>query len=168
MKFESAQLNPKDFVRLEPVPSTSHNGIKIQARNLKIYNATVPLRQEICKSNYNRRRDQDTMGFNTPNNVPYKIIGSPLYLEQKQIILNGLGQFSEGEENNFNTSNDIVGGSYDSNTDNLQKIRFGLDNRHSISNVSKRLSSAKIGKSTLKSKPTNDPNILKKEVERTK
>jgi len=32
------------------------------------------------------------MGFQTPNYLPYKIVGSPLYLEQADIILHGLGQ----------------------------------------------------------------------------
>ena len=37
-----------------------------------------------------------SMGFQTPANIPYRVIGSPLYLEQKQIILYGLGQFAVG------------------------------------------------------------------------
>lgn len=36
----------------------------------------------------------NSMGFQTPANIPYRVIGSPLYLDQKQIILYGLGQFT--------------------------------------------------------------------------
>jgi hypothetical protein len=38
-----------------------------------------------------------SMGFQTPANIPYRVIGSPLYLDQKQIILYGLGQFAVGD-----------------------------------------------------------------------
>lgn len=85
--------DPKSIVKPIGLPYSSHKGVKIQARTLEIYNAYLPLREEIRQDNYARRLDQiNHMGFQTPNNVPYRIIGSPLYLEQADIILNGLGQ----------------------------------------------------------------------------
>ena len=48
---------------------------------------------EISKENYKRRLAQMTsMGFRTPVNVPYNVIGDPLYLDHKKIVLYGLGQ----------------------------------------------------------------------------
>ena len=87
--------DPKTFVKPIPLPYQSHKGVKIQARSFTVYNAAIPLRDEVRKDNYRRRREQmSNMGFQTPLNIPYKIVGDPLYLEQKQIILNGLGQLS--------------------------------------------------------------------------
>ena len=85
--------NPREFIKSAPLPLPSHRGIKIQARNFKVYNASIPDRDDIRKDNYSRRLQQMTsMGFQTPVNKPYKVLGDPLYLEQKEIILNGLGQ----------------------------------------------------------------------------
>ncbi len=87
--------NPREFVKSAPIPLPSHRGIKIQARNFNVYNASLPDRNDVRKDNYSRRLQQMTsMGFSTPINKPYKVIGDPLYLEQKQIILNGLGQLT--------------------------------------------------------------------------
>ena len=85
--------DPKAIVKPIPLPYSSHKGVKIQARTLDVYNACLPLRDEVRHQNYTRRMDQITnMGFQTPNNIPYKIVGDPLYLEQTDIILHGLGQ----------------------------------------------------------------------------
>jgi hypothetical protein len=45
----------------------------------------------------------NSMGFRTPANVPYKIIGDPLYLDHKSIVLYGLGQLKDAApvERNF-------------------------------------------------------------------
>ena len=81
------------WIRQEPLPFPSHRGVTIQARNFDVYNATVPMRDEISKENYKRRLAQMTsMGFRTPVNVPYNVIGDPLYLDHKKIVLYGLGQ----------------------------------------------------------------------------
>lgn len=85
----------RTFLKPVPLPFPSHKGVKIQARSFHVYNATIPLRDDVRKENYTRRRDQiASMGFRTPMNVPYKVIGDPLYLDHKKIILHGLGQFS--------------------------------------------------------------------------
>lgn len=88
-----SKQDPREYVKPVPIPLPSDRGIKIQARNLNIYNQTIPNRDKIRKENYSRRTEQiSSMGFSTPMNQPYKVIGEPLYLEQRDIILHGLGQ----------------------------------------------------------------------------
>lgn len=85
--------DPRSIVKPIPLPYPSHKGVKIQARTLEVYNAYLPQRDEVRHTNYSRRQDQiNNKGFQTPKNVPYRIVGTPLYLEQADIILNGLGQ----------------------------------------------------------------------------
>lgn len=85
--------DPKSFIKPVPLPFASHKGVKIQARSFQVYNATVPIRDDVRKENYTRRREQiNSMGFKTPMNVPYRVIGDPLYLTHKKIVLYGLGQ----------------------------------------------------------------------------
>jgi hypothetical protein len=87
--------DPKAFVKPIPLPFSSHKGVKIQARTLDVYNAYLPLRDDVRKENYFRRQEQmSSMGFQTPKNMPYKVVGDPLFLEQKDIILHGLGQMT--------------------------------------------------------------------------
>ena len=87
--------NPREFIKSAPLPLPSHCGIKIQARSFNVYNATIPVREEVRKDNYSRRLQQMTsMGFHAPSNKPYRVLGDPLYLEQKEIILSGLGQLA--------------------------------------------------------------------------
>ena len=94
--------NPREFIKSAPLPLPSHRGIKIQARSFNVYNATIPDRDDVRKDNYTRRLEQMTsMGFHAPSNKPYRVLGDPLYLEQKEIILSGLGQLNV----NFEISN---------------------------------------------------------------
>ena len=87
--------NPREFVKSAPLPLSSHKGVKIQARSFDVYNACLPVRDEIRKDNYERRAEQMTSrGFVSAINRPYKVIGEPLYLDQKQVILFGLGQLT--------------------------------------------------------------------------
>lgn len=87
--------DPQSFIRTEELPFPSHKGVKIQARSFHVYNASIPVRDDIRKDNYTRRLEQlTTMGFRTPINVPYKVIGDPLHLDHKRIILYGLGQLT--------------------------------------------------------------------------
>jgi hypothetical protein len=93
--------DPRSFVKPVALPFPSHKGVKIQARSIHVYNATEPPRDEVRRDNYSRRLDQMTsMGFRTPMNVPYRIIGDPLYLDHKRIIWYGLGQYGEIEKEN--------------------------------------------------------------------
>lgn len=69
-------------------PFTNKPGHKIQARSLAIYNAIVPTRDQVRKDNYDRRNGQmASMGFRTPINVPYRILGEPIHLETRQFNL---------------------------------------------------------------------------------
>ena len=89
------------WFRQEPLPFPSHKGVSIQARSFDVYNATVPKREDISKENYKRRIAQMTsMGFRTPVNVPYKVIGDPLYLTPREIVLYGLGQLKVNKLSN--------------------------------------------------------------------
>lgn len=70
------------------LPYTNKKGFKIQARSLHIYNAIMPTREQVRKENYDRRYDQmASMGFRTPINVPYRIIGEPINLESREFEL---------------------------------------------------------------------------------
>jgi hypothetical protein len=85
--------NPRDFVKSIPIPVPIDKGIKIQARCFNVYNTTVPERSIVRKENYDRRQRQiNSMGFSSQVNQPYKILGEPLYLDQKKVILHALGQ----------------------------------------------------------------------------
>lgn len=96
--------DPKTFIKPVELPFASHKGVKIQARSFNVYNASLPKRDEIRKENYTRRLDQmSSQGFKTPINVPYRVLGDPLYLDHKRIILYGLGQHDELEKENQKT-----------------------------------------------------------------
>lgn len=99
--FKNTQdsLNPREYIKSAPIPLTSHKGVKIQARSYQVYNAFVPVRDEIRKENYKRRYEQKrSQGFSSPANKPYKVLGDPLYLDQKDIILYGLGQLNRPDD----------------------------------------------------------------------
>ena len=94
--------DPKALIKPIPLPIPSQKGVKIQARSFNVYNATSPTRDTIRKENYTRRLDQiNSQGFNTPLNMPYRVIGAPLFLDHKNIILYGLGQFEVERESSF-------------------------------------------------------------------
>jgi hypothetical protein len=97
----------RTFLKTESdsLPFPSHKDVKIQARSFNLYNATLPNREEIRRDNYNRRKEQiSSMGLKTPFNEPYKIIGDPLYLDHKRIILYGLGRHDDIEKDAKNDS----------------------------------------------------------------
>ncbi len=109
--------DPRTLIKSAPLPFPSHKGVKIQARSFNVYNATLPSRDSIRSENYSRRRDQmSSMGFKTPLNLPYKVIGDPLYLDHRSIILYGLGQV-----------NDSVSSSQDSSSNNASHILTNRD-----------------------------------------
>lgn len=82
------QMSPVSVVKNVIEPNTNKRGHKIQARSLTIYNAILPTRDEVRKENYERRHDQmASMGFRTPINVPYRIIGEPIHLDSRQFTL---------------------------------------------------------------------------------
>ncbi|CAF0738111.1 unnamed protein product [Brachionus calyciflorus] len=94
--------DPRTFIKPIPLQLPSHKGVKIQARSFNVYNATIPLRDEIRKENYNRRKDQlSSMGFKTPVNMPYKVLGEPLFLNYKSAALHAVGQYETDEKENM-------------------------------------------------------------------
>ena len=94
--------DPRTFIKPIPLQLPSHKGVKIQARSFNVYNATIPLRDEIRKENYNRRKDQlSSMGFKTPVNLPYKVLGEPLFLNYKSAALHAVGQYETDEKENM-------------------------------------------------------------------
>ena len=98
--------DPRSFIKPIPIQLPSHKGVKIQARSLNVYNATIPVRDDVRKDNYVRRRDQmSSMGFKTPINVPYKVIGEPLLLDYKSAVLHGLGQYQTDLKENDTKEN---------------------------------------------------------------
>jgi hypothetical protein len=97
LAFKNNELpNPRDFVKSMPIPvpvDRVDKGIKIQARCFNVYNTAVPERSIVRKENYDRRQKQiNSMGFSSQINQPYKILGEPLYLDQRKVILHALGQ----------------------------------------------------------------------------
>ncbi|GAB1603692.1 coiled-coil domain-containing protein 60-like isoform X1, partial [Argonauta hians] len=84
-----ASIDARNFVKCAPVPTVDHKGIKIQARNSTIYNASIPSREEIRRANYMRRQQQlSNEGFYCPPHVPYKEIGAPVYLDEESLGVN--------------------------------------------------------------------------------
>ena len=84
--------NPRSYVRPVPLPIPSHQGLKITARNAKIYTCEVPTRREVARENYERRRHQmSKCGYRSVIYKPYQPIGE-VYLDDKKLILSALGQ----------------------------------------------------------------------------
>lgn len=86
----------RSFISPSPLPIKSHQGLKITARSEGHYNCAVPSRQEVAHQNYVRRTKQlSEEGYQAPNYKPYQLLGEPLILEDKQLILYALGQLDE-------------------------------------------------------------------------
>jgi len=84
--------NPRSYVRPVPLPIPSHQGLKITARNAKMYTCEVPARREVARENYERRRHQmSKCGYRSVIYKPYQPVGE-VYLDDKKLILNALGQ----------------------------------------------------------------------------
>ena len=84
--------NPRSYVRPVPLPIPSHQGLKITARNAKIYTCEVPTRREVARENYERRRHQmSKCGYRSVIYKPYQPVGE-VYLDDKKLILSALGQ----------------------------------------------------------------------------
>lgn len=90
------KADPRTYVQQIPLPVSSQKGLKIQARNIDVYNPTVPARNEVRVSNYIRRMQQmSQQGFKSVSYKPYQGIGDPFYLDEKKLILHALGQWNE-------------------------------------------------------------------------
>ena len=88
--------HPKAFVKPLPLPIESQTGLKLQRRDSTYLNPELPTRDEVRRSNYERRKNQmATMGFKSASHKPYVGIGDPFYLDHKKLILHALGQWDE-------------------------------------------------------------------------
>ncbi|XP_071810799.1 coiled-coil domain-containing protein 60-like isoform X1 [Apostichopus japonicus] len=86
----------RSFISPSPLPIKSHQGLKITARSENHYDCAVPSRQEVAQQNYVRRTKQLTEeGYQAPNYKPYQLLGEPLILEDRHLILYALGQLNE-------------------------------------------------------------------------
>ncbi|KXJ08664.1 hypothetical protein AC249_AIPGENE4944 [Exaiptasia diaphana] len=84
--------NPRAFVRPKPLPLPSHRGLKITARNARIYTCEVPTRKQVAHDNYARRKHQMTKcGYRSVNYKPYQCVGE-VVLNDKKLIMSALGQ----------------------------------------------------------------------------
>ena len=91
--------NPRSYVRPIPLPIPSHQGLKITARNAKIYTCEVPTRKEVARENYERRRHQmSKCGYRSVVYKPYQPVGE-VYLDDKKLILSALGQEQTEQDN---------------------------------------------------------------------
>lgn len=90
--------NPRSYVRPVPLPIPSHQGLKITARNAKIYTCEVPTRREVARENYERRTHQmSKCGYRSVIYKPYQPVGE-VYLDDKKLILSALGQEQTEQE----------------------------------------------------------------------
>ena len=88
--------HPRAFVKALPLPIDPQKGVKLQRRDSTYINPELPTRDEIRRSNYERRQQQmATMGFKSVSHKPYVGIGDPFHLDQKKLILHALGQLDE-------------------------------------------------------------------------
>lgn len=84
--------NPRSFVRPQPLPLPPHRGMKITARNSRIYTCEVPTRKQVAHDNYARRKHQMTKcGYQSVIYKPYQCVGD-VVLDDKKLILSALGQ----------------------------------------------------------------------------
>ncbi|KAK3748604.1 hypothetical protein QZH41_016425 [Actinostola sp. cb2023] len=84
--------NPRTFVRPKPLPIPTHRGLKITARNSRIYTCEVPTRTQVAQDNYARRKHQMTKcGYRSVNYRPYQSVGD-VVLNDRKLILSALGQ----------------------------------------------------------------------------
>ncbi|CAL1528092.1 unnamed protein product [Lymnaea stagnalis] len=97
--------DPRTYVRAVPLPIPSQKGLRLQARSDMVYNPCSPTRDQVRKWNYDRRRQQMTdQGFYAHNYEPYKGLGDPVYLDERKMVLNALGQWDEDESQTSSSS----------------------------------------------------------------
>ncbi|XP_054753322.2 coiled-coil domain-containing protein 60-like isoform X1 [Lytechinus pictus] len=80
-------------LQTKPLPLKSHQGLQILARSSSHYNCASPSREDVFLDNYARRTKQlNEQGYNSVNYKPYQLLGGPVVLDEKQLILSALGQ----------------------------------------------------------------------------
>ncbi|XP_071955117.1 coiled-coil domain-containing protein 60-like [Antedon mediterranea] len=96
------QKDPRTYIQVKPLPTESDQGKHVLARSDTHYNCAVPTRETVFQQNFTRRKKQrNEQGYNSVNYEAYKLLGEPLYLDEKRFILHALGQL---DENNIEDS----------------------------------------------------------------
>ncbi|XP_020617163.1 uncharacterized protein LOC110055123 isoform X2 [Orbicella faveolata] len=117
--------NPRSYVRPVPLPIPSHQGLKITARNAKMYTCEVPARREVARENYERRRHQmSKCGYRSVIYKPYQPVGE-VYLDDKKLILNALGQ--EQTEQDDQIQDESSSSSGESESEDEESLRQSKD-----------------------------------------
>ncbi|XP_078384035.1 uncharacterized protein LOC144666472 [Oculina patagonica] len=117
--------NPRSYVRPVPLPIPPHQGLKITARNAKIYTCEVPTRKEVARENYERRRHQmSKCGYRSVNYKPYQPVGE-VYLDDKKLILSALGQ--EQTEQDIQIEDESSSSSGESESEDDESLRQSRD-----------------------------------------
>ncbi|XP_031448062.1 coiled-coil domain-containing protein 60 isoform X2 [Phasianus colchicus] len=91
----SKALNPKDFVRIQPLPALAEREGKVLARSWALYRSSGPPSEQVCWEKWHRRERQRTQGLFTPRGKPYQELGELLCTDPKQLTLRSLGQLAQ-------------------------------------------------------------------------
>lgn len=90
----AANRNNPWRIQPKPVPVPYDKTAKIAARSLASYKTQVPSPHDAREEKYRRRQSQLTsQGYFAAQNVPYKGLGDPFYLDEQRMILHALGQW---------------------------------------------------------------------------
>lgn len=90
-------LNPRDFVRVQPLPALAEREGKVLARSWALYRSSGPPSEQVCWEKWHRRERQRTQGLFTPRGKPYQELGELLCADPKQLTLRSLGQLAQVE-----------------------------------------------------------------------
>ncbi|XP_038051433.1 coiled-coil domain-containing protein 60-like [Patiria miniata] len=104
--------DPRSYIQATPLTLPSHQGEYILARSDTQYrsNCAAPSKEEIFKENYARRLQQmKEQGYQSVNHKPYKLLGEPLHLKEKKLILHALGQETAQSEDSSGSCSDEEG-----------------------------------------------------------
>ncbi|XP_039767132.1 coiled-coil domain-containing protein 60 [Ornithorhynchus anatinus] len=92
-------LDPQQFVLIRPLPSSSPQGAKVQARSATVYTCREADRERVFWETRRRRLMQQTQqGHGAATWKPYVEVGAPLVLEPKRLTLSALGQLNLEEK----------------------------------------------------------------------
>ncbi|XP_072206812.1 coiled-coil domain-containing protein 60 isoform X2 [Excalfactoria chinensis] len=91
----SKPLNPKDFVRIQPLPSSAEREGKVLARSWALYRSSGPPSEQVFREKWHRREQHRTQGLFTPRGKPYRELGELSCADPKQFTLRSLGQLAK-------------------------------------------------------------------------
>lgn len=103
----AANRNNPWRIQPKPVPVPYDKTAKIAARSLASYKTQVPSPHDAREEKYRRRQSQLTsQGYFAAQNVPYKGLGDPFYLDEQRMILHALGQWDAKYDEETSSSSD--------------------------------------------------------------